>query len=60
MHTTRFRLVTAFAAVGLYAATIAACSGGGGTMPAATVRMQWLTVLLVLLLLADMAWKPWA
>jgi hypothetical protein len=32
----------------------------GTPMPAAVARSQWILVLLVALLLADMVWKPWA
>jgi hypothetical protein len=33
---------------------------GGAALPGNAVRAHWITVLLVLLLLADMVWKPWA
>lgn len=33
---------------------------GGAALPQAAVGAHWFTVLLVLLLLADMVWKPWA
>ena len=32
----------------------------GGALPGNIVRAHWITVVLVLLLLADMVWKPWA
>ena len=35
-------------------------AGEGGPLPARTARMNWLLVALVVLLLADMVWKPWA
>lgn len=41
----------------------AACqqaAGAGGTLPGAVARSHWITVTLVVLLLADMVWKPWA
>lgn len=34
--------------------------GGGATIPADAVRAHWIGVALVVLLLADMIWKPWA
>ena len=33
---------------------------GGAPLPPAAVGAHWFTVVLVLLLLADMVWKPWA
>ncbi len=33
---------------------------GGAALPRAAVGAHWFTVVLVLLLLADMVWKPWA
>ena len=35
-------------------------SGEGGAIPAAAVRAHWILVGVVILLLADMIWKPWA
>jgi hypothetical protein len=32
----------------------------GAALPAALVRTNWIVVALVVLLLADMIWKPWA
>lgn len=32
----------------------------GGDVPADVIRLHWVTVVLVLVLLADMIWKPWA
>ena len=32
---------------------------GGGAIPARVVRMHWISVIVVVLLLADMIWKPW-
>jgi hypothetical protein len=34
--------------------------GGGATIPTDAVRAHWIGVALVVLLLADMIWKPWA
>lgn len=39
---------------------VAAAAGGGGALPRELVTAHWLTVFLVVLLLADMIWKPWA
>jgi hypothetical protein len=33
---------------------------GGAALPSGAIRAHWITVVLVLLLLADMVWKPWA
>jgi len=35
-------------------------SGGRVPIPTAVVRTHWISVFVVLLLLADMVWKPWA
>ena len=32
----------------------------GGPLPSAVARIHWVSVVVVLLLLADMIWKPWA
>ena len=32
----------------------------GGPLPSAVARIHWISVVVVLLLLADMIWKPWA
>jgi hypothetical protein len=32
----------------------------GGSLPSAAARIHWISVAVVLLLLADMIWKPWA
>jgi hypothetical protein len=45
---------------GLGDRVVAACTECGGRLPAATARLHWITVAVVILLLADMAWKPWA
>lgn len=34
--------------------------GAGSTLPAGVVRAHWITIVIVLLLLADMIVKPWA
>ena len=34
--------------------------GDGASLPARLARMHWALVVLVVLLLADMIWKPWA
>lgn len=34
-------------------------SGGEVPIPAGVARMHWISVVAVLLLLADMVWKPW-
>lgn len=37
-----------------------AASEAGGPLPSAVARTHWISVVVVLLLLADMIWKPWA
>jgi hypothetical protein len=32
---------------------------GGAAIPASVARIHWVSVVVVLLLLADMVWKPW-
>jgi hypothetical protein len=41
-------------------AALAYRDGGDGALSADARRMQWITVVLTVLLLADMIWKPWA
>jgi hypothetical protein len=47
-------------AMGEKAPTALKDAGGGATTPADAVRAHWIGVALVVLLLADMIWKPWA
>lgn len=35
-------------------------ASGGAAIPARAVRLHWVRVALIVLLLADMIWKPWA
>jgi hypothetical protein len=34
--------------------------GGEASLPGGVTRMHWISVAIVVLLLADMVWKPWA
>ena len=33
---------------------------GGASVPAEAIRIHWISMALVVVLLADMIWKPWA